>query len=421
MKTFPHALLAALSLSALVAATAMHAGEEKPAPQETPKAAPDKAEALSAAMALIAKMEAMEKRIQSLEQAMVEKDARIADLQKKLAEVPPVPQAAPPQPDGLGGFQMNLTPEQMRELNKRLEDFFKNNLDEPPGGGGGQDDPWGHRGQRQMDEELDQMMREFGADRRRDAGPRAPAQKPRLGVRLAEVSAQLNTLHRNKAEEGAFVAEVVPDSPADKAGLGVGDCVTSFNGKPVRSVQALVDMIAVAPEGKSKLGIMRKGEDMTVEVNIGKPIAMPEAAPNPPAREDRGWMRKEEDAPRKEITEVRSGSLELPDSLAKEMKLDEKARKRLQTAMSEHAKRLAEDYLAKTEQRRQEGRRALGDDDLQAMAESHALEIEKELKGLLSEQQLESWRKYRAKNGHAISIFRRIQEERAGDGENMNF
>lgn len=414
MKTFPRSMLPALGLSAMLAASMLRAGEEKPAPQETPKAAQEKADALSAAMALIAKMEAMEKRIQSLEQAMVEKDARIADLQKKLAEVPPAP--APQQQDGMGGFQMNLTPEQMRDLNRRLENFFKDNLDDPPG-----EDAWGHRGQRQMDEELDQMMRDFGADRRRDARPRAqapaPAQKPRLGVRLAEVSAQLNTLHRNKAEEGAFVAEVVPDSPADKAGLGVGDCVTSFNGKPVRSVQALVDMIAAAAEGKNKLGIMRKGEDMTVEVNIGKPVAIP----NPPVREDRGWLRKDEDAPRKEVTEVRSGSLELPDSLAREMKLDEKVRKRLQTAMSEHAKRLAEDYLAKTEQRRQEGRRALGDEDLQAMAESHALEIEKEMKGVLSEQQLESWRKYRAKNGHAISIFRRIQEERAADGENMNF
>ncbi|MCW8132175.1 MAG: hypothetical protein KIS92_17645, partial [Planctomycetota bacterium] len=136
----------------------------------------------------------------------------------------------------------------------------------------------------------------------------------------------------------------------------------------------------------------------------------------------REWVRKQQEGggARREVTEVRSGSLELPDALAKEMNLNERSREKLKTAMDEHSKKLAEDYQLKTEERRREGRRALSDQDLQAMAESHALEIEKELKGQLSEEQFETWRRYRAKNGHSVSIFRRIQEEKA-EGENMNF
>ncbi|MCW8133459.1 MAG: PDZ domain-containing protein, partial [Planctomycetota bacterium] len=232
-------LLTCLALCAWAAL----AVDEAPAPKDPPPARPDSA-------ALIAKLEALEKRIQSLEQAMVEKDARIVELQKKLAEQQAVPLPPPEAPQGMGGFQFNLTPEQMRDLNRRLDDFFKDNLDGPFG-----EEPPGAA--RDMDEELDQMMREFARERRAVPGPqprpRGPAQKPRLGVYMEEVSAQLNTLHGNKAEEGAFITRVVPETPAEKAGLAAGDCVQSFNGRKVRNTRELTAMIAQAPEGKSKL------------------------------------------------------------------------------------------------------------------------------------------------------------------------
>lgn len=411
----PQSLLVLAILSGVLAA-------EEPFPEK-----PD-------AAALVARLEAMEKRIQSLEQAMVEKDARIAELQKKLAAADHAPVAqgnppahppagpnirppAPPVPnapqDLLNGFQMNLTPEQARELMRRMDEHFRREFEE------GGDDPWAFRNQRPGLPDPDELD-PFELPRR----PAAPPQKPRLGVFLDEVTAQLNTLHKNTAEEGAFITRIVPESPADKAGLVAGDCITSFNGRKVRTPQEFTVLIAAAPEGKNQVTVLRRGEPMNVEVQLGKaPPALPQQGrpARPPVRQDGGWLREGGNA-RREVTEVKSGALDLPAELAKEMQLGEKTRAKLAEAMAAHAKKLADEYLAKTEQRRQEGRRALNDQDLQAMAESHALEIEKELKDVLSEAQLESWRKYRARHGHEISIFRRVEEERGAEGgEALNF
>lgn len=53
-----------------------------------------------------------------------------------------------------------------------------------------------------------------------------------LGVEYQIVSRNLSIL--NNIPEGAYISSVVPDSPADKAGVQPGDIITKFNGQPVR-------------------------------------------------------------------------------------------------------------------------------------------------------------------------------------------
>ena len=53
-----------------------------------------------------------------------------------------------------------------------------------------------------------------------------------------------------KDKGGALVAEVVPDSPAAKAGLKDGDVITALAGEPVKSAAELPWAVATLKPGK---------------------------------------------------------------------------------------------------------------------------------------------------------------------------
>jgi serine protease Do len=53
------------------------------------------------------------------------------------------------------------------------------------------------------------------------------------------------------APYGLVIEDVAPNSPAEKAGLQVGDVITTVNGQPVRTSSELVDPIAQTPIGQT--------------------------------------------------------------------------------------------------------------------------------------------------------------------------
>jgi len=61
------------------------------------------------------------------------------------------------------------------------------------------------------------------------------AKRGYLGVELSELSPELRAHFGAPEQAGVMVARVIPGSPADKAGLKVGDIITSLGGKPVES------------------------------------------------------------------------------------------------------------------------------------------------------------------------------------------
>jgi serine protease Do len=70
-------------------------------------------------------------------------------------------------------------------------------------------------------------------------------------------------------QSGVTISNVVPGSPADSAGLKVGDTITSVDGKDVKNGDELVaDIAGRKPGSKAKLGFMRNGkkEDTTVTI-----------------------------------------------------------------------------------------------------------------------------------------------------------
>jgi serine protease Do len=93
-----------------------------------------------------------------------------------------------------------------------------------------------------------------------------------LGVEMQRLTAEIATglgIADAKAQ-GALVANVVPDSPAAKAGLQAGDVVQSVDGRKVTSPRDLaVAVAAVKPGETAKLEIVRGGDAKTLSVKLG--------------------------------------------------------------------------------------------------------------------------------------------------------
>lgn len=83
---------------------------------------------------------------------------------------------------------------------------------------------------------------------------------PTIGLRLDD----------GNEKEGAAVRRILPDLPADKAGLKIGDVVLMLEGKPVVSEAKLYEMInAKKPGDVVTLTIQRDGKSRDVKVTLG--------------------------------------------------------------------------------------------------------------------------------------------------------
>jgi serine protease Do len=92
-----------------------------------------------------------------------------------------------------------------------------------------------------------------------------------LGVRVQSVTGEIAESLGLKEPEGALVSSVSPDSPAATAGIQPSDVILKFDGQPVETMRGLPRAVASTPIGKSvAVDLMRKGENMTVNVTVGR-------------------------------------------------------------------------------------------------------------------------------------------------------
>lgn len=92
-----------------------------------------------------------------------------------------------------------------------------------------------------------------------------------LGIRGMEMTADIAKAFNLDVQRGAFVSEVLPGSGSAKAGIKSGDVITSLNGKPLNSFAELRSRIATTePGSKVKLGLLRDGKPLEVEVTLDK-------------------------------------------------------------------------------------------------------------------------------------------------------
>ncbi len=92
-----------------------------------------------------------------------------------------------------------------------------------------------------------------------------------LGIRGMEMNADIAKAFNLNVQRGAFVSEVLPNSGSAKAGVKSGDVIVSLNGKALSSFAELRSRIATTePGAKVKLGLLRDGKPVDVEVTLDK-------------------------------------------------------------------------------------------------------------------------------------------------------
>ena len=93
----------------------------------------------------------------------------------------------------------------------------------------------------------------------------------RLGVSFQTLNAELAAQNDLDVTEGALVMEVAADSPAEAAGLQVGDVITAVEGDAVDARRTLAERISAYDPGDTvALTVLRAGETLDIEVVLGE-------------------------------------------------------------------------------------------------------------------------------------------------------
>ena len=92
-----------------------------------------------------------------------------------------------------------------------------------------------------------------------------------LGVRIQEVTKEIAEVEKLKKPQGALVASVGENSPADKAGIKAGDIILNFDGKKIDTMRTLPKVVASTEVGKSvELKIWRNKRLISKRLVLGR-------------------------------------------------------------------------------------------------------------------------------------------------------
>ncbi len=90
-----------------------------------------------------------------------------------------------------------------------------------------------------------------------------------IGVTIQELTPELSQKFGLNRAKGALVSDVTKNSPAEKAGILRGDIIFEFNGKEIKDVNALRNLVAQSKSGSTvPIKILRSGKEYTLKVVI---------------------------------------------------------------------------------------------------------------------------------------------------------
>jgi len=108
--------------------------------------------------------------------------------------------------------------------------------------------------------------------------------RPKLGVQLADVTPELRQHLGGDGDAGVLISRVLPDTPAERAGLRVGDLIDAVDGEPVGDSGDLVRALADADGRRISIGLVRDGGWTTLDVDI------PAREPDETSTGPRAWF-----------------------------------------------------------------------------------------------------------------------------------
>jgi serine protease Do len=92
-----------------------------------------------------------------------------------------------------------------------------------------------------------------------------------LGVGAQDLTPALAESLNLKAQRGALISDVQPDTPAAKGGLKNGDVITAVNGQPIEDANKLTFSVgAVSPGTKLELDVLRVGKTEKITVTTAE-------------------------------------------------------------------------------------------------------------------------------------------------------
>lgn len=93
-----------------------------------------------------------------------------------------------------------------------------------------------------------------------------------LGISAQDITPELASAFNLTINKGAAVTQVLPNSPAQHAGLQVGDIITAVNGSPVKNASDVVNTVGfLRVNSKTTIDLLRNNKQITVSVSLNDP------------------------------------------------------------------------------------------------------------------------------------------------------
>ena len=112
-----------------------------------------------------------------------------------------------------------------------------------------------------------------------------------LGISPRDIDSDLGEWLNLTSTTGVLVETVQPETPADKAGLKVGDVILKFNAKKVTGAEQFRNLVAeTSPGSKVNLEVLREGKTLSLQTQLKeRPITVAQAEEGESIEEE-SWL-----------------------------------------------------------------------------------------------------------------------------------
>ncbi len=99
-----------------------------------------------------------------------------------------------------------------------------------------------------------------------------------LGIGAQDISPDLATAFNLSASKGAVVTQVLPNSPAEKAGLQIGDIITSVNNADIKNANDVVNEVGfIRVDSNANISVLRNNKKVNLTATLTDPKKREEA------------------------------------------------------------------------------------------------------------------------------------------------